>query len=85
MMNKAGGAILGSTVMVMAMTGLYFSRNARSLGENPAAPNATNNPFYYEIENGFMSMDFDVDLAKRDKIKEVLMADCLRPLLIATF
>lgn len=69
-MNKAGGAVLGGTIIVMAWTGVYFStRQPRSVEEPVGMLNETNSLYYYESDTG--DVNVTVDFVKRDKIKEV--------------
>lgn len=69
--QKAGGAMLGSTIIVMAWTGVYFSRHPRSTED--IAP-ASNSSFeVYEIINGsdYFNFTFSEDREKRNIVKEV--------------
>lgn len=70
-MYKAGGAVLGSTIIVMAWTGVYLSRHPRAVEEDTGLQNDTNSLYYYESDTNDVNMTVDIDIAKRDKIKEV--------------
>lgn len=66
--------MLGSTIMVMAWTGVYFSRHPRSTQENELL--STNNSSFdiYEIinENDTYTITVPTDYdRRRDKVKEV--------------
>lgn len=71
--QKAGGAMLGSTIFVMAWTGVYFSRHPRSV-EETSVPIHNSSLEVYEIINGSDYFNFSSsvdDNDKRNKIKEV--------------
>lgn len=70
--QKAGGAMLGSTIMVMAWTGVYFSRQTRSVDDSQALVNWNSTINFYQIVNE--EEYFNVtssESVKREKIKEV--------------
>lgn len=69
--QKAGGAMLGSTIMVMAWTGVYFSRHPRAAEDyNPVTNSSLD---VYEIINS--SDHFNITLSENDErrntVKEV--------------
>lgn len=70
--QKAGGAMLGSTIIVMAWTGVYFSRQSRSVKDISLASNSSFE--VYEIVNGSDYYNFTVMVEdeKRNKVKEVI-------------
>lgn len=68
--QKAGGAMLGSTIIVMAWTGVYFSRHPRSTEQMNPVSNSTFD--VYEIINGSDYFNFTItDIEQRNTVKEV--------------
>lgn len=81
--QKAGGAMLGSTIIVMAWTGVYFSRPPRSNEGHESPSNNNTSSAVYEIINGsdYFSITLSGDFDRRDKIKEVKLLKIFKFLL----
>lgn len=75
--QKAGGAMLGSTLIVMAWTGVYFSRHPRSIPDTEYSPTPNSSVEVYEIVNGTdiynitISEQDETPYERRNKVKEV--------------
>lgn len=70
--------MLGSTLIVMAWTGVYFSRQPRATDDNDVGfQNDTNSLYFYESASNDANETVSVDIDKRDKVKEVRIKKCL--------
>lgn len=67
--QKAGGAMLGSTIIVMAWTGVYFSRHPRSTEE--IVSNSSFEVFEIINRHDFSNFTLSQDSEKRNTVKEV--------------
>lgn len=71
--QKAGGAMLGSSILVMAWTGVYFSRQPRNVSETDSFPVEKSSFNVYEVINGtdYYNFTMSQDNERRNTIKQV--------------